>query len=78
MYDSPSPAILGHSQSPPAFAVTSDSAWPVLKQMKYPSARFRYATYPEIEWGRIEVQSIHWSSAPVEGGAYRSSSCYMC
>ena len=33
-----------------------------------PLTRFRYASYPEIEWGLIEAQTIHWPSAPVKGG----------
>ena len=40
--------------------------------------RFRYATYPEIEWGRIEAQTIHWPSAPVEGGRIEAQVISFC
>jgi len=40
--------------------------------------RFRYATYPEVEWGRIEAQTIHWPSAPVEGGRIEALVISFC
>ena len=40
--------------------------------------RFRYATCPEMEWGRIEAQTIHWPSAPVEGGRIEARIIFSC
>ena len=40
--------------------------------------RFRYATYPEIEWGRIEAQTIPWPSAHVEGGRIGAQVISFC
>ena len=37
----------------------------------YSAVVVTYATYLDIEWGRIEAQTIfprNWPSAPVEGG----------